>query len=323
MRAPLKPIPMTALAVFAAALSSGVLAQAWPSRPLRVVVPFVAGGGVDTVARITASRLSSLLGQQLVVDNRPGGRAVIGADTVVKANPDGYTLLVISESLTIMPFVENKLPFDVRGSFAPIALLATQPQVLAVHPSLQALSVKAFIALARSKPGFITYGSGGFGQYLTGEVLKQAAGFDMRHVPYKGGAQAVTDLVGGQLQAAVLGLSVTMNFARSGKIRILAVSTGNRSTLLPDVPTLLESGINGVDVYQWVFMLAPSGVPKAIVDRLNADLQKVLAAQDVTEKLRTMAYDATPGTPQHLGEMIQQALERWSKLIPALKIKPE
>jgi tripartite-type tricarboxylate transporter receptor subunit TctC len=319
----MKKTLLAALAVFATAHGNGVLSQSWPSRPIRVVVPFTAGGGVDSAARITTSRLSGALGQQLIVDNRPGGRAVIGAEMVSKASPDGYTLLAVSESLTIMPFVESKLPFDVRRSFTPVSLLAIQPQVLVVHPALPALSVKEFIALAKSKPGFITYGSGGFGQYLGGELLKKAADFDMRHIPYKGGAQAITDLVGGQLQAGVLGLSVTMNFARSGKVRILAVSTNSRSAVLPDVPTLLESGVSGVDVYQWVFMLAPAGVPRGVVTRLNTDLKKVLASQDVKEKLQSAGYDAAPSTPQHLDGMIKEALERWAQLIPALKIKPE
>ena len=323
MRKPMKKMPVTALAIFAVTHSIVAFSQSWPSRPIRVVVPFVAGGGVDSAARITTSRLSSSLGQQVIIDNRPGGRAVIGVETVAKASPDGYTLLVVSESITIMPFVENKLPFDVRRSFAPITLLATQPLVLAVHPSLPAASLKEFISLATAKPGFISYGSGGFGQYLMGELLKKVAGFDMRHIPYKGGAQAVTDLVGGQLQAAVLGQSVMVNFARSGKVRILAVTTKNRSSVLPDVPTLLESGVTGVDVYQWIFMLAPAGTPRDVIARLNTELGKSLASQDIKEKLQSAGYDAAPGTPQQLAEMIKEALERWTKLIPALNIKPE
>lgn len=314
-----------ALLLPAAFLSSAfaAAADAWPTRPIRVVVPFVAGGGVDSVARITTNRLGTALGQQVIVDNRSGGRGVIGVETVSKATPDGYTLLVVSESLTIMPFVERRLAFDVRRSFAPVSLLATQPQVLAVHPSVPAHSVKEFIALARAKPGALSYGSGGFGQHLAGELLKKAAGFDMTHIPYKGGAQAVIDLVGGQLQAVILGQSPLLPFARSGKVRILAVSTKSRSIALPNVPTLTEAGVTGVDVYQWVYMLAPSKTQKEIIPRLNAELAKVLAMPEVKEKLQSAGYEAAPSTPQQLAEMMRDALERWGKLIPDLNIKPE
>lgn len=297
--------------------------QKYPARPVRVVVPFVAGGGVDSVARITTGALVAELGQQVIVDNRPGGRAVIGVDTVSKAPPDGYTLLVVSESLTIMPFVERKLPFDVRRSFAPVSLLATQPQVLAVHPSVPARSVKEFIALAKAKPGALSYGSGGFGQHLAGEWLKKAGGFDMTHVPYKGGAQAVIDLVGGQLQAVILGQSPLLPFARSGKVRILAVSTKTRSLALPDVPTFAEAGIAAVEVFQWVYMLGPAATQKEIISRLNAGLVKVLAFPEVRERLQAAGYEAAPSTPQRLDAMIREALERWAKLIPELNIKPE
>lgn len=288
---------LVATAILAATLSDGVHAHSYPSRPVRIVVPFVAGGGVDTVARITANRLSAALGQQVIVDNRPGGRGVIGVETVSKALPDGYTLLVVSESLTAMPFVESKLPFDVRRSFAPVSVLAIQPQVLAVHPSLPARSVKELITLARAKPGSIAYGSGGLGQYLTGELLKKAAGFEMTHIPYKGGAQAVVDLVGGQLQAAVLGQSPVLPFARSGKLRVLAVSTKSRSTALPDVPTFTEAGVTGVEVFQWVYMLGPAKTEKAVVSRLHGEFAKLLVVPDVKEKLQSAGYDATPSTP--------------------------
>lgn len=317
--------PRWPIAVMLGVLLAGVAhaQQKYPTRPVRVVVPFVAGGGVDSVARITTNGLGPALGQQVIVDNRPGGRGVIGVETVSKATSDGYTLLVVSESLTIMPFVERKLAFDVRRSFAPVSLLATQPHVLAIHPSVPAQSVKEFIALARARPGALSYGSGGFGQHLAGEWLKKAAGFDMTHIPYKGGAQAVIDLVGGQLQAAILGQSPLLPFARSGKVRILAVSTKTRSLALPNVPTLAEAGITSVDVFQWVYMLAPANTQKEIISRLNAELTKALAIPDVKEKLQSAGYEAAPSTPQQLDAMIREALERWAKLIPQLNIKPE
>ncbi|HET9404257.1 MAG TPA: tripartite tricarboxylate transporter substrate binding protein, partial [Burkholderiales bacterium] len=287
------------------------------------VVPLAAGAGVDTVSRITAGALGAALGQQLIVDNRPGGRGIIGVEMVARAAPDGHTLLVYTESFTIMPFIERKIPFDPRRNFTPVSLLATQPLVLAVHPSVPARSVKEFIALARARPGAISYGTGGPGHQLAGEWLKKAAGFDMTHVPYKGGAPAVIDLVGGQLQAAILGQSPLLGFARSGKVRILAVTTRSRSNALPDVPTLSEAGVAGVDPYQWVHMLAPARTPKAIVSRLNAEIGKALTTPGSKERLQAAGYDAAPGTPQQLDTLIRESLDRWGKLIPELNIKPE
>ena len=318
---------MITKAVFAALLACGsaIAAQSdtWPVRPVRVVVPFVAGGGVDAVARIVTQRLSTALGQQVIVDNRPGARGVIGVDTVAKAAPDGYTLLVVSESLTVMPFVERNLPFDVRKSFAPVSMIGTQPLVLVVHPSVPAQSLKELIALAKAKPGALSYGSGGFSQHLTGEVIKKVGGFDMTHIPYKGGAQAVIDLVGGQLQAAVLGQSPLLPFARSGKVRILAVTARSRSTALPNVPTLAEAGIAGIDLFQWVYMLAPARTSRDIISRVNAELAKALAMADVKDRLQTAGFDATPSSAQQLDTMIGEAVQRWAKLIPELNIKPE
>jgi tripartite-type tricarboxylate transporter receptor subunit TctC len=297
--------------------------DAWPTRPVRIVIPFVAGGGVDAVARIATIRLGAALGQQVIIDNRPGARAVIGAEIVAKAAPDGYTLLIVSDALTIMPFVERKLPFDVRGSFAPVSLLATQPLVLAVHPSLPVRSVKEFIALAKAKSGGLAYGTGALGHYLVGEYLKKVAGFDMTHVPYKGGAPAAIDLAGGQLPAALTGQSPMIPFARSGRIRILAVTSKSRSAALPNVPTLAEAGVAGFDLFEWIFMLAPAKTPKEITSRLNAEFAKTLATSEVKEKLEAGGFEAAPSTPQQLDAMIREALGRWGKLIPELNIKPE
>lgn len=310
----------------AACLTSVFAAQgpdAWPARPIRIVIPFVVGGGVDAVARITTIRLGAVLGQQAIIDNRPGARAVLGAEIVSKAAPDGYTLLVVSDALTIMPFVERKLAFDVRGSFAPISLLATQPLVLAVHPSVPAHSVKEFIALAKAKPGGLTFGTGALGHYLVGEYLKKVAGFDMTHVPYKGGAPALIDLAGGQLPATLTGQSPVIPFARTGRVRALAVTSKSRSAALPNVPTLAEAGVAGIDLFEWIFMLAPAKTPKAIVSRLNSELAKALATSDIKEKLQSGGFEAAPSTPSQLDAMIREALERWGKLIPELNIKPE
>ncbi len=315
--------PLICLAAVALYVSPAHALDAWPSRPLRVVVPFVAGGGVDVVARITAARLGPALGQQVILDNRPGARAVIGTEIVSKAAPDGYTLLIVSDALTVMPFVERKLAFDVRRSFTPVSLLATQPLVIAVQPSLPAQSVKDLIALAKTKPGALSYGTGAFGHYLAGEYLKKVAGFDMAHVPYKGGAPAVIDLAGGQLPVALTGQSPMIAFARSGKIRPLAVTTKTRSAALPNVPTLAEAGVAGIDLSEWIFMLAPAKTQKETVSRLNADLATVLAAPETREKLEAGGFEAAPSTPLQLDAMIRDALARWGKLIPQLHIAPE
>ena len=328
MAAQRNPVARIFLALLfpAVSLSSAIAAQApdtWPARPIRVVVPFVAGGGVDVVARVTTTRLGAALGQQVIVDNRPGARAVIGAQIVSKAAPDGYTLLIVSDALTIMPYVERKLAFDVRRSFAPVSLLATQPLVLAVHPSVPAQSVKEFIALAKAKPGGLAFGTGAIGHYLAGEYLKKTAGFDMTHVPYKGGVPAVIDLVGGQVPAALTGQSPMIPFVRSGKIRALAVTSKSRSSAMPTVPTLAEAGIAGIDLFEWIFMLAPAKTPQQITSRLNAEIAKTLAASEVREKLGAGGFEAAPSTPQQLDAMITDALARWGKLIPELNIKPE
>jgi tripartite-type tricarboxylate transporter receptor subunit TctC len=308
----------------ALSVASGLaVAQDFPAKPIRIVVPVPPGGGIDAVARVTAAPLAAALGQQVIVENRPGARGVIGAESVAKAAPDGYTLLVVSDLLTIMPFVENKLPFDVRTSFAPVSLLATQPLVLAVHPSVPAQSVRDFIALARAKPGALSFGTGALGHYLAGEYLKKVAGFDITHVPYKGGVPAVTDLVGGQLPAALTGQSPMISYVRSGRIRALAVTSKARSAALPDVPTLAEAGVPGIDLFEWIFMLAPANTPAQIVSRLNAELARLLSASEVKTKLAAGGFEAAPSTPRQLDAMTLDALERWAKLIPQLQIKPE
>ena len=298
-------------------------ADAWPTRPIRVVVPLPAGGGIDVVARVMTTRLAAAFDQQVIVDNRPGARGVIGTEIVSKAAPDGYTLLVVSDLLTIMPFVERKLAFDVRTSFTPVSLLATQPLALAVNPSVPAHTVKEFIALAKAKPGGMAFGTGALGHYLASEYFMRVSGITVTHVPYKGGPAAVIELVGGQVPAALTGQSPMIPFARSGRIRVLAVTSKSRSAALPNVPTLAEAGIAGIDLFEWIFMLAPAKTPKEVTSRLNASLAQALGAPEIREKLQAGGFEAAPSTPSHLDAMIRDALERWGKLIPDLNIKPE
>jgi tripartite-type tricarboxylate transporter receptor subunit TctC len=311
------------------ALAAGVLiaataaAQEFPAKPIRIVVPVPPGGAVDIIARLSAGRLSAAFAQPVIVENRPGARGVIGSESVAKASADGYTLLVTSDALTIMPFVERKLAFEVPGSFAPVSLLATQPLVLAVHPSLRAQSVQDLIGLAKAKPGSVSFGTGALAHFLAGETLQRLAGFEMTHVPYKGGPAAIADLVGGQVPAALTGQSPMIGYVRSGRIRPLAVMSRTRSAALPEVPTLAEAGIAGIDLFEWIFMLAPANTPKPVVDRLSAEVVRALGAPEAREKLAAGGFEASPGTPAQLDTMIRESLARWGKLIPQLNIKPE
>ena len=312
-----------ALVLGMAACTAIAAADGWPAQPLRVVVPVPPGGGIDIVARVASAGLAQALGQPVVVENRPGARGAIGTEQVAKAPADGYTLLVFSDALTIMPFVERKLAFEVPASFAPVSLLATQPLVLAVHPSVPARSLAEFIALAKDKPGGLALGTGALAHYLAAEYLQRSAGFVLMHVAYKGGPAAVTDLVGGQVPSTLTGQSPVISYARSGKVRPLAVTSTKRSAALPEVPTLAESGVPGIDLFEWIFMLAPANTPKDIVARLNAELAMALGAPEVTQRLAAGGFEAAPGSPQQLDAMIREALARWSKLIPQLHIQPE
>jgi tripartite-type tricarboxylate transporter receptor subunit TctC len=299
-------------------------AQEWkPDKPVRLIVAYVPGGAADLISRTMAERLSVALGQQVIADNRPGAGGTIAYDMLAKAAPDGYTLATVGDTATIMPFVYRKLTWDPRTSFTPVSLMTTQPLVLAVHASVPAATVKEFIALARAKPGFYVFGSSGTGnsQHLTGELFKKAAGVQMTHVPYKGGGQAIVDLVGGQIPAAVLGSSPVIPYHRAGKVRILAVTALKRSAAVPEVPTLAESGIAGIDVSQWLSLAAPAKTPPVIVARLNAEIAKILAAPATLDKLQAAGFEATPSTPSQLAAMYRDGMARWGPLVKELKLE--
>lgn len=298
--------------------------QAWPTKPVRLVVPYVPGGATDLVSRTVAERLTGVLGQQVVVDNRPGATGTIAFDSVAKSTPDGYTLITAADSLTLLPSVFKNITFDPRTSFAPIALMSTQPLVLAVHISTPATTVKEFIALAKAKPGTLTFASSGIGtsQHLSGELIKRMAGIDMQHVGYKGGGQAIIDLSGGQIPAAVLGSSTVIPQMKAGRVRILAVTSKKRSAALPDVPTLAESGLTGFDVYQWTAMLAPAKTPKNIIAKLNADVVGVLQQPAVRERLAVAGFEAQAGSPAEVEVLIRDGMAQWGKLIKELKLDP-
>jgi tripartite-type tricarboxylate transporter receptor subunit TctC len=309
-------------AAFAAAAPSAIAqTPSWPSRPVRLVVPYVPGGATDLISRIVAEQLSSKLGQQVVVDNRPGATGTIAFTTVAESAGDGYTLITSADSLTLLPLAFKNLKFDPRSSFAPISLMTTQPLVLAVHASIPAKTFKDFVALAKAKP--LSFGTSGTGtsQHLSGELIKKMTGIEMTHIPYKGGGQAIVDLSGGQVPAAVLGSSTVIPHAKAGRVRILAVTSKKRSAALPDVPTLDESGLKGFDVYQWTAMLAPAKTPRPIVTRLNAEVTAILKLPAVSEKLQSAGFEPQSSTPDYVAALIRDGMARWQKLIAELKLE--
>ena len=298
-------------------------AQVWPAKPVRLVVPYVPGGATDLVSRTIAERLTTVVGQQVVVDNRPGATGTIAFDGVAKSSPDGYTLITAADSLTLLPSMFKTITFDPRTSFAPIALMSTQPLVFAVHASLPAANFKEFLVYAKAKPGTLTFGSSGTGtsQHLSGELIKKMTGIDMTHIPYKGGGQAIVDLAGGQVPAAVLGSSTVIPQTKTGRVRILAVTSKKRSAALPDVPTLAESGLTGFDVFQWTALLAPAKTPKALINKLNADVIGILKQPVVRERLESAGFEPQAGSPQEVEILIREGMARWSTLVGELKLQ--
>ena len=295
----------------------------WPARTLRLLVPSVPGGVNDLVSRLIAERLSGVLGQTVLVDNRPGAGGSVAFEILSKSIPDGYTLGTTADSLTIFPVAYRKLGFDPVNDLAPITLVAIQPFVLAVSAQVPAASVQALFALARTKPGTLSYGTPGMGTsaHFTAELLKSLAKIDLVHVPYKGGGAAIADLVGGQIPVAMLGASTVIPQARAGKVRILAVTTARRSSTLPEVPTLAESGVPGFDMSQWVGVLGPAKLPQPIVMRLNGEIAKILVLPAVRERLEQSGFEASPGTPEALGQRIREGIERWRRLAKEMKLE--
>jgi len=318
------PRNLHAALLAAAACAMPAQAQNWqPDKPIRLLVPFVPGGAADLVSRVVGERLAAALGQQVVSDNRPGASGTLALDMLAKAAPDGYTLAEASDAATVLPFIYRKLTWDPRRSFAPISLMTIQPLVLAVTASVPAATAQEFIALARAKPGFFVFGSSGTGhpQHLTGELIKKVAGINMNHVPYKGGGQAIIDLVGGQIPVAVLGSSPVIPYHRAGKVRILAVTAKRRSAALPDVPTLAEVGLAGIDVSQWLSLVAPAKTPSNIITRLNTEVAKILAMPAIREKLQTAGFEVMASSPQELAAMFSDGMARWGPIVKELKLE--
>lgn len=309
---------LTSLAYAQPAAKGAGQNQAYPTRPIRVIVPLAPGGGTDTVARLVSGKLSELLGQQLVVDNRGGGGGVIGTEIAAKANADGYTILMGSITTNAVNSVlYRKLPYDPLRDFEAISMVGTVPNALVVHPSVPAKTLKEFLALAKAAPGKINFGSSGIGSapHLSMELIKSMTGVNMVHVPYKGAGAAVTDVLGGQLQALCSSLAGLLPHIKAGRVRPLGVTTSKRNPQLPDVPTIAESGIPGYEVTIWYALYVPSGTPKAVITRLNAETVKGLASTDLKERLTLQGLDVGSSTPEVLAAFTKAETAKWAKVM--------
>ncbi len=292
-------------------------AQDFPSRPVRIIVPFSPGGAVDGPTRVVAHELTKRLGQQVVVDNRPGAGATIGTEAVAKSTPDGYTLLLASQTNAISATLYTKLSFDPIDDFAPISLIGREPGVVVVHPSLPVKTVQELIELARSRPGQIDYASSGngSGQHLFAAQLFSMAGVQLNHVPYRGSGQATTDLIAGVVKVGVPGLAGMLPHIRSGKLRALAITGSHRSPQLPDVPTLAESGYPGYSAYVWLGLLAPKGTPAAIIDMLNREVLAALGTPEVKGYMANASIEALGSTPAEFGAYFRAERDTWARVI--------
>jgi tripartite-type tricarboxylate transporter receptor subunit TctC len=295
----------------------GALAQTYPTRPVRVIIPWPPGGSNDVVGRLVLQKLTQSLGQQFVVDNRAGAAGSIGAELVAKAAPDGYTLMVHSTTHVGNGTLYKNLPYDVVKDFSGVGLLSAQPGVLTVHPSLPVKSVREFVALAKSRPGQVLYSSSGNGSapHLSMALFVSMAGINIVHVPYKGGVPQVTALVSGETQSSLATISTVIAHIRNGKLRPLGVSSAKPSKTLPGIPTIAESGVPGYEMAPWIGVFAPAGTPKNIVDRLNAEVNKALAQPDIVQKLEAQALDPWPSTAQELNARLKTDFEKYAKLI--------
>ena len=300
-------------------------AQQFPSRPVRLVVPYPPGGANDNVARLLAPRMSEQLGHNVVVDNRGGGNTIIGSELVAKAVPDGHTLLIVAAGHAINPSLYPKLPYDTARDFAPVALIGDGAYVLVTHPSLGVASVSELVAVAKSKPGQIAYASSSTGNmtHLAAEVFNAMAGSKMLHVPYKGGGPAMLDLLGGRVSVFFSTVAVARPHLQSGKIKGLGVTTARRSAALPSMPTIAEAGLPGYDVSGWYGIVAPARTPKAAITRLHGVVQGIAMQADIREKLLGVGVDVAESTPSDFGRRIDSELRKWEKIVKPLGITPD
>ena len=306
--------------------SAGAGAQSFPTKPIRFVVPYSPGGSTDTLARTLAQKMSDSMGQQVVVDNRPGANGNIGMEIVARAPADGHTIVLgYIANVAIGPSLYDKLPFDPVKDYEPVTLIATSPNVLVAHPGVPVKTLKDVIALAKSKPGQITYASASVASvgHLTGELLNQLAGIKMTHVAYKGSGQAVTDLLGGHILLMFSGFSSTLAHIKSGKLRAIAQTGEKRSPALPEVPTIAESGFQNFEATAWYGIHAPAKTPKPIVNRLYAEFVKALKLPDVQARLSNLGFEISASTPEYYAKYIRSEIRKWEKVVKVSGARPE
>ncbi len=320
-------LSLCSLAALACTLPLTAMAQSWPTKPIKLLVGFAPGGGTDIVSRVLASKLSDLLGQQVVVENRAGAAGTIAADAVAKSPADGYTLLAgHANSNAIAPHVMAKVPFDALNDFTPITYIGYVPNVLVVNPGVPAKSVEELVALAKSKPGVMTYASSGVGstQHLAGALFNQISGTQMTHIPYKGSGQAVVDLVAGQVNANFDTLPPVLEHIRSGRLRALAISSQKRLPALPDVPTFEEKGIRGFDVTNWYSVMGPKGLPREIVAKVDEAMKKAMADPEVRSKLEPQGVlFGGPQTPEAFRDFVRAENSKYTKMVKELNVKAD
>ncbi len=308
-------------------ISCGSIARAadYPSRPIRLVVAYAPGGTTDFAARVTAPKLGELLGQTVVVDNRPGAGSIIGTDLVAKSGPDGHTLLMADTAFGIVPAIYAKLPFNVQKDFSAITQVMSVPNALVVHPSVAARSVREIVELAKVKPGQLTFGSGGVGTplHMAGEQLKVAAGINMLHVPHKGAAPAMTSLLGGQITMVFPTLTLAIPQIKAGKVRALAVTSAKRVAALPEVPTMAEAGYAAVDATSWFGLVAPTQAPRSVLSRLNVEMAKVLKLAEIRERIEAQQGDIVGNTPAEFSRFIAAEIANWTKVAKAGNIRAD
>jgi tripartite-type tricarboxylate transporter receptor subunit TctC len=315
-----------AIAALALALAAAAAhAQNYPTRSVRLVVPYVPGGGTDFTARVIAPKLSEALGQQVVVENRPGAGTNIGSDLVAKAAPDGYTLLMAGAANAINMSLYPKLPYDTVRDFAPVSLSVKGANVLLVHPSLPVKNLKELLALARAQPGKLNYASSGIGSanHMAGELLKLVAKVNIAHVPYKGNAPALTDLIGGHVEILISGVPAVIGQIKNGRVRAIAIASLKRFPALPDTPTIDESGLKGFEATTWFGVMAPAKTPRDIVNRLNADLARIVAAADVRERFIGEGVEPIGGSTDLFAAFIREEIDKYAKVVKAASLTAE
>jgi tripartite-type tricarboxylate transporter receptor subunit TctC len=313
------------VAVAAAILPAAGVGQTYPAKTIRFIVPFAPGGGNDILGRVVAQKLNETFGVPVVVDNRGGAGGTIGTDLTAKAPPDGYTMLINNVSLAVNVTLYPKLPYDTLKDLEPVTLVGRQPNILVTHPALPARSVRELLALARTRPQQIAYGSGGIGSssHLATELLKVMAKIELVHVPYKGMGPALIDLVSGQTQLIMATMASALPFVRSGRVRALAVTPARRAAVVPEVPTMIEAGVPGFEYTTWYGLLLPAGTPQAVVNRLHEAMTRILAAPEVSERFGTQGVEPAATTPGAFKGFLKAEVAKWSKVIKAAGARPE